>query len=270
METTTRTQNQAMFQNLLPLMALGAIFGGATEAAQATPSLPLPEIAEAKILPSAELLAEGRRIRLHAIRLYHARELLGGGYKSSIVKATESQKDVENFVFNKVHQLLPAAWKKSSERITRAVLTQSIEHGFDPIFLLSVMWTESSFRPDQVGGVGEIGLMQIRPETAAWLSKKIGYTRYTSRTSLFDPVVNIELGTAYFAMLRQSFDDDGQLYISAYNMGSTNVRRLIASTQKRPSEYSGRVLGNYRALYKAFAPTLAAASVQKGRRVAMN
>ena len=146
--------------------------------------------------------------------------------------------------------------------MTQAILAQSIQHGFDPIFVLSVIWTESSFRPTMVGGVGEIGLMQIRPETAEWLAKKIGYTRFKGRSSLFDPVVNIELGTAYFAMLRESFDDDGVLYISAYNMGSKNVRRIVASS-KRPTEYSGRVLGRYRELYRGFAPA-------KPTKVAMN
>jgi soluble lytic murein transglycosylase len=274
MDTNTQTQSEsqaqipALTQSLISTLALGAMLGLMPLQAQAaTEPLPTAVPATLSAIPSAELLAEGRRVRLHAIRLYHARELLGRAYKSSVVKATESTKDVESFVLAMVRKSLPAAWKKDSERISRAILTQSIEHGFDPIFLISVMWTESSFRPEMIGGVGEIGLMQIRPETAAWLSKKIGYSRYAGRTSLFDPVVNIELGAAYFAMLRQTFDDDGQLYISAYNMGTTNVRRALANS-KRPSEYSGRVLGRYRELYRSFAPSFSTTRVN--RKIAMN
>lgn len=271
MDTNTQTRSEKKAptaQSLISILALGASLGWTGTQAHAAPA-PLNAGASASLspTPSAELLAEGRRVRLHAIRLYHARELLGRTYKSSVVKSTEATKDVESFVLTTVRNSLPQAWKKDSERVSRAILAQSIEHGFDPIFLLSVMWTESSFRPEMVGSVGEIGLMQVRPETAAWIAKKTGYTRYAGRSSLFDPVVNIEIGTAYFAMLRQNFDDDGQLYISAYNMGTTNVRRALANS-KRPSEYSGRVLGRYRELYRSFAPSLTSNRVN--RKVAMN
>ena len=266
--SVTQAPTSLSTQSLISILALGATLGLVAAPAQAAPeSLKTATPVSLSPTPSAELLAEGRRVRLHAIRLYHARELLGRAYKSSIVKATEATKDVESFVLATVRKSLPEAWKKDSERVSRAILAQSIEHGFDPIFLISVMRTESSFRPEMVGGVGEIGLMQVRPETAAWIAKKIGYTRYAGRASLFDPVVNIEIGAAYFAMLRQNFDDDGQLYISAYNMGTTSVRRALANS-KRPSEYSGRVLSHYRELYRSFAPSYAVSRVN--RKVAMN
>jgi soluble lytic murein transglycosylase len=261
METTKQTAASiSSTQNILSALVVGTALlgsllaepGSVAQASSSTLSSQRP----------AELLQEAHRLRLHAIRLYHARELLGREYRTSLVRKTESLKDVETFVLNTVQKSLPSEWRKTSKRIAQAVLSQSIQHGFDPIFVLSVIMTESTFRPSMVGGVGEVGLMQIRPETAEWLAKKIGYTRYTGRASLFDPVVNIELGTAYFAMLRENFDEDGGLYIAAYNMGSKNVRRIVASA-KRPKEYSGRIMGRYRQYYRDFAPT-------QPTRVAMN
>jgi soluble lytic murein transglycosylase len=262
METTKQTAASISSpQSLISTLAVGAALVGQLFA---TPALsPQAQASTPGSHRSADLLQEAHRLRLHAIRLYHARELLGREYRTSLVRKTESVKDVETFVLQTVQKSLPSEWRKSASRVAQAVLSQSIQHGFDPIFVLSVIMTESSFRPSMIGGVGEIGLMQVRPETAEWLAKKISYTRYKGRASLFDPVVNIELGTAYFAMLRESFDDDGILYISAYNMGSKNVRRIVASS-KRPKEYSGRVLGRYRELYKRFAPSPAVT------RVAMN
>lgn len=55
----------------------------------------------------------------------------------------------------------------------------------------AVMKIESDYHPDRVGGVGEIGLMQVRPSTAAML----GFHGTTSE--LAEPAVNIHFGAAY-------------------------------------------------------------------------
>ena len=55
----------------------------------------------------------------------------------------------------------------------------------------AVMKIESDYRPEMIGGVGEIGLMQIRPATAAMM----GFTGTSA--GLADPAVNIHYGTTY-------------------------------------------------------------------------
>ena len=55
----------------------------------------------------------------------------------------------------------------------------------------AVMKIESGYRPEMIGGVGEIGLMQVRPATAAMM----GYTGTSA--GLADPAVNIHYGTTY-------------------------------------------------------------------------
>ncbi|PBC03179.1 transglycosylase SLT domain-containing protein [Mesorhizobium sp. WSM3860] len=58
----------------------------------------------------------------------------------------------------------------------------------------AVITIESNFRPNMVGGAGEIGLMQIKPATA----RMMGYTG--SVKGLFDPDTNIKYGMKYLAM----------------------------------------------------------------------
>ncbi|TGU24308.1 transglycosylase SLT domain-containing protein, partial [Mesorhizobium sp. M4B.F.Ca.ET.150.01.1.1] len=60
----------------------------------------------------------------------------------------------------------------------------------------AVIKIESNFRPNMVGGAGEIGLMQIKPATA----RMMGYTG--SAKGLFDPDTNIKYGMKYLAMAR--------------------------------------------------------------------
>jgi Transglycosylase SLT domain len=55
----------------------------------------------------------------------------------------------------------------------------------------AVAHVESRFNPTAVGGVGEVGLMQIRPQTAAMLGYSDGVT------GLFDPEINVRYGVRY-------------------------------------------------------------------------
>lgn len=60
----------------------------------------------------------------------------------------------------------------------------------------AVIKIESNYRPNIVGGAGEIGLMQIKPATA----RMMGYTG--SVKGLFNPDTNIRYGMKYLAMAR--------------------------------------------------------------------
>ncbi|WP_262031711.1 lytic transglycosylase domain-containing protein [Microvirga sp. Mcv34] len=57
----------------------------------------------------------------------------------------------------------------------------------------AVVMVESSYNPSVIGTVGELGLMQVRPGTAAML----GFTG--PREALADPQVNIRYGIEYLA-----------------------------------------------------------------------
>ena len=65
--------------------------------------------------------------------------------------------------------------------------------GLPPAVADAVAFVESGFNPRAVGSVGELGLMQVRPATAALL----GHTGPPA--ALLDPATNVRFGVAYLA-----------------------------------------------------------------------
>lgn len=196
-----------------------------------------------------------------ASRVSHAKELLGNSYKGSAAQRLEGKTQLNYSLFNKVQSRLALQWKNEAQSITDTVIAESKKYQLDPVFVLAVIQTESKFNPLVRGRHGEIGLMQIKPDTAQWMAKKYGIA-YLNEHSLENPAINIRLGLAYMNFLRQTFKGEAQSYVSAYNMGPTNVRKLT-SQNIQPQEYSSKVLGNYKRFYKnlatnEFAPLVAA------------
>jgi len=83
----------------------------------------------------------------------------------------------------------------------------------DPLLVISVIKTESSFRESAVSPLGAYGLMQVMPETAEWLKKKFKVD-YDYKT----PEGNIALGCLYLNYLLEK-DGSLQAALVHYNTG---------------------------------------------------
>jgi soluble lytic murein transglycosylase len=177
------------------------------------------------------------------LRLQHARELLGKYYEKSPVRVGENIKKIDSRIYTWTRERLPQKYKKSYKKVAEAVIYESLRHHFDPVFVLSVIQNESTFNPGCLGSLDEIGLMQLRPATAEWIAKKYDIP-YKGAESLFDPVVNIRIGTAYMDYLRDGFDSHAQLYLAAYNMGKRSVN-LALEKNIWPKDYAGHVMKFY-------------------------
>ena len=176
-------------------------------------------------------------------RVEHAHELLGKYYARSEARNGEAIKRINNHVYHWTKERLPREYKADYKKIAQ----QSAKYQYDPVFLLSVIQRESRFNPEIKGSAGEIGLMQIKPETAKWICEKFGIEWHGSQ-SLYDPMTNIEIGSAYLNSLRDRFESHAQLYLAAYNMGQRNVDELRA--QKRwPKDYPSQVMKHYIEFY---------------------
>ncbi len=184
-------------------------------------------------------------------RIAHAKELLGGGYKRSVVRKGESVADITDFVEAMTTEWLPGKYAKRSRSLANAIVHESDKYGFDPIFILALIQNESRFDPAMRGTHSEIGLMQIKPSTAKWIGKKMR-VKYKGEKSLLDPVQNVRIGIAFISLLRDQFDSASPLYISAYNMGARRVREIVAD-DRTPKEYVQAVMKRYLAIYAAFA-----------------
>lgn len=182
-------------------------------------------------------------------RVDHARELLGKRYKKSIVSTFEHHEGIEKNILATITARLPKKYKSQAKAVTDAIVKEARNHGMDPYFVMAVISGESSFNPLAIGPVGEIGMMQIRPATGKWMAEKIKF-KWKGENTLRDPVANIKLGTAYLAWLREKFDNHGQLYLAAYNMGPKSVKTALGK-HVWPKDYPMHVMKRYIAFYRA-------------------
>lgn len=78
---------------------------------------------------------------------------------------------------------------------------------------------------DVVSPVGARGLMQLMPGTAGDVSRNLGLS--VSRNDLFEPSINIRLGSEYLSQMIESFQDNRILATAAYNAGPNRVRQWL-------------------------------------------
>ena len=88
-----------------------------------------------------------------------------------------------------------------------------------------MIYQESKFQ-DRRSSAGALGLMQILPETAHFIARKSGGTRFTTE-DLSTPQINISYGAWYLRYLTQHYDGNKTLAIAAYNAGLTNVNKWV-------------------------------------------
>lgn len=100
------------------------------------------------------------------------------------------------------------------------------ESGFDPAYAASIILAESSYNPQAVSSVNAQGLMQIMPDTGAWLAGKFDESYVEG--CLFDPETNIRYGCWYLGYLLRRFDGDMVCSTAAYHSGQGTVDKWLA------------------------------------------
>ena len=140
----------------------------------------------------------------------------------------------------------PALWADERRRVEAAIVRESRRNGLDPLLVAAVIQIESHFNPYAVSSVGACGLMQLMPPTAQWVAGEDDIRP----AYLFNPMLNIELGTTYLAQLMKSFDGDLNRALIAYNAGPTVARSIKRGSKawKRLEAYPKSVLAAYKAL----------------------
>lgn len=109
--------------------------------------------------------------------------------------------------------------------VREALNTQSKANGLDPALVASLIRQESNFNPRATSPVGARGLMQLMPSVGRTIARSKAIPGYTDE-SLYDPTVNITLGTQHLSGL---FRRTSQLerVLAAYNAGESRVARWI-------------------------------------------
>ncbi len=115
-----------------------------------------------------------------------------------------------------------ARFSRYDELIVKAALRNDV----DPCLIKAVIWKESRFDKRARGLKGEIGLMQIMPDLAAADWARVKGFRTPPRGALFDPELNIEIGSWYLSRaLRKwrAYRECVPMALSEYNAGARRV-----------------------------------------------
>jgi soluble lytic murein transglycosylase len=103
--------------------------------------------------------------------------------------------------------------------------TVADKYSIDPYLLAAVARTESGFNPSAESGVGALGLMQLLPSTAKWVTTLDGW-KGPKNPALTNPQDSLELGACYLSYLLHRFDNPTAV-IAAYNAGPNKVASWI-------------------------------------------
>jgi soluble lytic murein transglycosylase-like protein len=132
------------------------------------------------------------------------------------------------------------------------------KYKIDPRFLLAIMKQESSFRANAKSPAAARGLLQLVYDTAMKYTKKAGYPNLQP-DDLYNPTVNIAIGSLYVAELKDQFDGVYEAIAASYNGGEDNAARWL--NRSKPKEaaifasevgfaetknYVFKVMNNYR------------------------
>ncbi|MCV2506128.1 MAG: murein transglycosylase domain-containing protein [Candidatus Lightella neohaematopini] len=117
----------------------------------------------------------------------------------------------------------------------------SKKYGVDRSLILAIIKIESNFNPYAVSHSNALGLMQIIRQSAGRdVFKKQGKLGQPSRKYLLNPRNNIDIGTAYLAILQNKYLNKinnplSRRYavITAYHSGASSVLKVFSQNQNR-------------------------------------
>lgn len=135
-------------------------------------------------------------------------------------------------------------------QLANVIYEESERYNYDPMFVLAIILTESSFKKGQKSPVGARGLMQVVPFVGKDLADRSGVD-YQGSQSLFDPETNIKLGTLHLFEQILEFGDINKALV-AYNMGETRLRGMLKRNVPLPQKYINKVMENYKMLKETY------------------
>lgn len=107
----------------------------------------------------------------------------------------------------------------------------SKEYSVDKSLICAIIVTESHFDENAVSIKGASGLMQLMESTATWIAEKYSIYDFTFEEDIFNPDLNIRLGTLYLSQLLEQYENDEELALAGYNAGTGNVSKWLRDTE---------------------------------------
>jgi soluble lytic murein transglycosylase-like protein len=144
----------------------------------------------------------------------HAQAMLS---RYADVQAASEDPDCKPEPVQEIINIQPNAYWNSPNRqkVQNWVNQIAPRYGIDPELVMAVIGAESGFNLNALSDKNAQGLMQLIPETA----ERFGVA------DSWNPVQNIQGGTAYLHWLLRHFNGNVELVLAAYNAGEKNVER---------------------------------------------
>lgn len=124
------------------------------------------------------------------------------------------------------------------------IVEKSRDYGVDPLLVIALIQTESTFNNWARSRKGARGLMQIMPATGRHVARELDL-KWEGDKTLFNPYANIRVGIHYLSALSERYEDDAVLTLTAYNYGPARLSSLLRRGAPPPGGYADRVLANY-------------------------
>jgi soluble lytic murein transglycosylase len=177
--------------------------------AQELADLALHELAVRELDALRSLAGLDPSVRLFLVRAYARNR----AFARSVALASqfpEKAEELSRFRY-------PLAYWESIRSITEKT-------DLDPYLVVALIRQESLFDPRAVSPASAYGLMQLLPSTAARMAKQLSLDSFSAER-LFDPELNLRLGTRYLTALLRQFPQSLPKAIAAYNAGENAVAR---------------------------------------------
>jgi soluble lytic murein transglycosylase len=100
---------------------------------------------------------------------------------------------------------------------------EASEHGLDPALVAALIRQESNFQANARSGADARGLMQLLPSVGRSIARARDFPVWEDAL-LYQPDVNVQLGTAHLAALERQYDALPHV-LAAYNAGGSRVTR---------------------------------------------
>ncbi len=207
--------------------------------------LPLRKADELDIVGLADYaLDEVNRVLANAPRsprLNLAKARILRGRNDNLQAFLALQKSYPDYSQMKPAELTAAEWDVFYPLSNWATIKQEARaRGVDPYTVAGLIRQESVFDPRAKSGANAYGLMQLLLDTAQRTAHKYEVSPPANVDALYDPQLNIKLGTAY---LRDQLDRFGRIeYVAAaYNAGPGRAVRWIAELPQELDEWAEAV-----------------------------
>lgn len=124
-----------------------------------------------------------------------------------------------------------------SPELSDQILRSASAEGLDPELGFRLVRVESVFDPEAVSPAGAVGLTQLMPSTARWLSPDL------TGEEIREPSINLTLGFRFLKHLLRDYKGDVSLALAAYNRGPGRVNHDLKMGRNPLNGYEALVIG---------------------------